>query len=398
MRYLLINSLKFGGAEKVAQILSSAGVFDKVITLEDEQDFSLSVPVMKLSGHTQATSSALKTIFIPVYAWRLRRILRSGDVVVSFIERANFVNICAKIISGHKAIIALHTNISSSFKTLKKYPYYLLIKMLYPWADAVISVSEGINDDFKKMISFKSYNSVIYNPIDLPSVNGLKTEALDFSDELMQDSLITVGRLFYQKAQWTLLKAFSSQLKNNPSAKLFIIGDGDLRGQLLAYAAGLGLKVFSVFSNPIAEIDSSYNVYFLGFQKNPYKFMARATAFVLSSVSEGMPMVILEAMACGLPVVSSDCDYGPREILLSNGKKFGLLVPVLNYKISEDIDTADKGYGDWLEAFSTLLNDEEKRKEYQELSLARAEDFSIGKIKVVWQELFEKIGKEDHKL
>ncbi|MFA6194136.1 MAG: glycosyltransferase [Patescibacteria group bacterium] len=395
MRYLLINSLKFGGAEKVAQILSDAGVFDKIITLEDEQDFPLGVPIMKLSGHTQATSSALKTIFIPVYAWRLRRILRGGDVVVSFIERANFVNICAKIISGHKAVIALHTNISSSFKTLKKYPYYLLIKMLYPRADAVISVSKGINDDFKRIISFKRYNSVIYNPIDLISVNSLKSEVLGFSDELMQNSLITVGRLFYQKAQWTLLKTFSGLLGKIPGAKLFIIGDGDLRGQLLAYAAGLGLKVFSVFSNPIAEIDSSYDVYFLGFQKNPYKFMARATVFVLSSVSEGMPMVVLEAMACGLPVVSSDCNYGPREILLSGGKKFGLLVPVLDYKISEDIDTADKGHGEWLEAFSGLLNDEEKRREYQELSLARAEDFSISQIKAIWRELFEKI--EDKK-
>ncbi|MDP2944062.1 MAG: glycosyltransferase, partial [bacterium] len=263
----------------------------------------------------------------------------------------------------------------------------------YPRADAVVAVSQGINDNFKKIVKFKGYNPVIYNPLDLKSINNLKNEALGFSEELLGNSVVTVGRLFYQKAQWVLLKVFSDVLRLNPGVKLFIIGDGNLREKLLDYAAGLGLKVFSIFSRPLEEINASYDVYFLGFQKNPYKFMARATIFALSSVSEGMPMVVLEAMACGLPVVSSDCDYGPREILASGDKKFGLLVPVLNYKITDNIDTADKGYEKWLDAFASLLNDGTKRREYQELSLARAEDFSVEKIKPVWQELFERIEK-----
>lgn len=393
MKYLLINSLKFGGAEKVAQILSDAGVFDKVIMLENEQDFLLNIPVEALSEHSSRTSSIFKTVFIPFYVRRLQRIINKNDIVVSFIERANFVNIISKIFFGQKAIIALHTNISSSFKTAKKYFYYLLIKILYPRADAVLAVSQGINDNFKKIVRFKGYNPVIYNPLDLKSINNLKNEAPGFSEELLKNSIITVGRLFYQKAQWVLLKVFSDVLRLNPGVKLFIIGDGNLREKLLDYAAGLGLRVFSVFSRPLEDIDSSDDVYFLGFQKNSYKFIARSTVFALSSVSEGLPMVILEAMACGLPVIASDCDYGPREILASGDKKFGLLVPVLNYKITDNIDTADKGYGKWLDAFASLLNDETKRREYQELSLARAEDFSVEEIKPVWQELFERIEK-----
>ncbi len=393
MKYLLINSLKFGGAEKVAQILASAGVFDKVIMLENEQDFPLDIPVASLSKHSYKTNSLLKTIFIPVYAWRLHKIISKDDVVVSFIERANFVNIFSKIFLRHQAIIALHANISSSFKTAKKYLYYLLIKILYPRADAVIAVSQGINDDFRKIIKFSGYNSVIYNPIDLSSLNELKGEVLGFPEEIMQKSIITVGRLFYQKSQWVLLEIFRNLLSRHPGIKLFIVGDGDLREKLLDRAASLGLKVFSAFSQPLEDIVPSYDVYFLGFQKNPYKFMARSKIFSLSSVSEGLPMVVLEAMACGLPVISSDCDYGPREILVSGDKKFGLLVPVLDYKISDNIDATDKRYGEWLAAFSELLNGEEKREELRELSLARAEDFSIGKIKDVWQKLFKMMEK-----
>ncbi|MDP2944402.1 MAG: glycosyltransferase [bacterium] len=393
MKYLLINSLKFGGAEKVAQILAAADVFDKVIMLENDQDFPLNIPVETLSEHSSRTSSIFKTVFIPFYVRRLQRIINKNDIVVSFSERANFVNIISKIFFGQPAIIALHTNISSSFKTAKKYFYYLLIKILYHRADAVVAVSQGINDNFKKIVKFKGYNPVIYNPLDLKSINVLKSERLGFPDELMKNSIVTVGRLFYQKAQWVLLKVFSDVLRLNPGVKLFIIGDGDLRNKLLDYAAGLGLRVFSAFSRPLGDISPSYDVYFLGFQKNPYKFMARSAVFTLSSVSEGLPMVVLEAMACGLPVIASDCDYGPREILASGDKKFGLLVPVLNYKITDNIDTADKGYGKWLDAFAGLLNDETKRREYQELSLARAEDFSIEGIKPVWQELFKQIEK-----
>ncbi len=389
MRYLLINSLKFGGAEKVAQILANAGVFDKIIILEDEQDFMLNIPIIKLSKHDNIVSSIFKTFFIPIYAWRLNKIINKDDIVVSFIERANFVNLVSKIFLNHKAIITLHTNISSSFKTFKKYFYYLLIKILYPRADAVISVSKGINEDFQKTLKFKGYSTVIYNPIDLVSINNLKNEALDFSGEFLENSIITVGRLFYQKAQWVLLCVFRDLLKYRPGVKLFIIGDGDLRQKLLDYASGLGLRVFSVFSQPLSEISNSYDVYFLGFQKNPYKFMTRATIFSLSSVSEGLPMVVLEAMACGSPIISSDCNYGPREILVNNDKKFGLLVPVLDFKLADNRNESDVKYKEWIETFSSLLKDEKKKEDLKQLSLTRANDFSIEEIKKTWFAVFK---------
>jgi len=184
-KYLLINSLKFGGAERVAQILANAEVFDEVILLEDEKDYSLNIPISKLSQHTNKTSPVLKTLFIPIYAWRLHKIINKGDIVVSFIERANFVNIISKLFFNHKTIITLHSNISLSFKTIKKYPYYILIKILYPKADAVISVSNGVNNDFKNIVNFKKYNSIINNPIDIKLINNLKDRPVSFSEEFL---------------------------------------------------------------------------------------------------------------------------------------------------------------------------------------------------------------------
>jgi len=178
-------------------------------------------------------------------------------------------------------------------------------------------------------------------------------------------------------------------LIKNPNVKLFIIGDGDLREKLLAYAKDLNLKVFSIFTQSIKEINSIYNIYFLGFQENPYQFVAKSTIFALSSVSEGSSMVILEAMACGLPILSSDCDYGPREILTARDKKFGILLPVLDFQMSDNIDVSDKKYQAWVNAFSDIFNDKDKRDNYKQLSLSRANDFSVDDVKIIWQNLFK---------
>lgn len=389
MKYLLLNSLKFGGAERVAQILSNAHLFDKIIILENEQDYLVDVPVIKLSNHSSKENSILKTFFIPFYAWRLKKYINKNDLVVSFIERANFVNIISKVFLKHKALITLHTNISSSFKTIKKYPYYFLIKVVYPFADAIISVSEGIKNDFNSIVKFKGWNDVIYNPLDLESINNLRNESIDFSDDFLENSIITVGRLFYQKSQWVLLKIFSDLLAYHPDLKLVIIGDGDLRDDLINYAKKLKLNIFSIFSQSDKNIDSSYNVYFLGFRNNPYKFMARSKIFSLTSVSEGMPMVILEAMACGLPIISSDCNYGPREILIKGDKTFGIILPVLKFNIKNNFNFRDPDYVKWIKSFNDLLDDKQKINLYKELSSIRSNDYSIDDIKNVWQRVFE---------
>lgn len=392
MKYLLLNSLKAGGAERVAQTMSEFGIFDGIIILEKDQDYAVKIPVHCVSGHDFKTSSFLKTLFIPVYSWRIKKIISSKDIVVSFAERSNFANIFLKFFVKHKAVLTLHTNLSRTFLNKKKIIYFLLIKMLYRLADAIVSVSSGISYDFSNILKYTGISKVIYNPIDIIKINESKNKR-NFFDEVLNDKcLITVGRLSYEKAQWNLLKIFSEIIKKGINTKLVILGDGELRGKLISYSRKLGLKTFLIFESE--SVSSDYHVYFLGYQENPYSFLNKATVFVLTSVFEGLPMVILEAMACGLPIVSSDCDYGPREILRQDEKKYGILLPILNKKFLQNIGDINKNEGEWANTITSLLNDEEKLGYFSQLSKERAEEFSASKIKREWVNLFDILEKK----
>jgi glycosyltransferase involved in cell wall biosynthesis len=122
----------------------------------------------------------------------------------------------------------------------------------------------------------------------------------------------SVGRLEPQKDFPNLLRAFAL-LRKKQMARLVILGEGNLRPQLEALVKELGIEE---------------DVQLPGFNSNPYAFMKRASVFVLSSVLEGLPTVLIEAMALGTPVVSTDCKSGPKEILGSSG--YGTLVPTQN--------------------------------------------------------------------
>lgn len=389
MTYFLINSLKRGGAERVAEVLSSAINPAAVILLERDVEYDLSVPVIFLSDHTHKTSSLFKTLSIPVYALRLRRVLKKNDTVISFIERANFVNILAKIFIGHRAIITVHTPPTREFVGRKRV-YRYLISILYPLADKVVSVSEGVASSLAKLCVFdKGRHVVIYNPIDLERIEQLKQQTLVEQYEKLFDSpvLITVGRLVVQKAQWNLISVFACLSERYPDLKLCIIGDGPLREDLVAYARGKGLSVFATWEG--FAFDDSNEVFFLGHQENPFNVMAHARMFALTSNTEGFPMVLIEAMAVGLPIVSADCDFGPREALQKGSDEgHGVLLPTLSPLMKNVDDSSyDKRKDEWVNAIASILDDGDKRNLYRERSISRSLDFDMRKIVVEWEKI-----------
>ncbi len=192
-------------------------------------------------------------------------------------------------------------------------PLQVLTSKTYPTADAIIAVSSSVADavaDYSRMP--RDQIKVIYNPVVMPQLFDQIKQPVDHPWFAPGEPpvVINVGRLTEQKDQATLLRAFALLLKQRP-ARLLILGEGELRDDLEKLVDELG----------IAE-----HVGLPGFVDNPFAYMANAALFALSSAWEGLPTVLIEAIACGCPVVSTDCPGGSSEILEDG--KWGKLVPV----------------------------------------------------------------------
>jgi glycosyltransferase involved in cell wall biosynthesis len=187
------------------------------------------------------------------------------------------------------------------------------MRRLYPRADAIVAVSEGVADDLARVARIpRSRITVIHNPIVTEELLAAARAPVEHPWFARGEPpvLLAAGRLTAQKDYPTLLRAFRAA-REQRALRLVVLGEGEERGRLEALARELGVA---------PEVD------FAGFVANPYAFMARASLFVLSSAWEGLPTVMVEAMACGAPVVSTDCPSGPGEILERG--RYGRLVAV----------------------------------------------------------------------
>jgi len=200
------------------------------------------------------------------------------------------------------------------------------VQRAYSGANAIIAVSNGVADDLSHYAGIpRERITTIYNPIVSPTLLSQAKALLDhpWFQPFAPPVVLGVGRLHEQKDFPTLLKAFAC-VRAKQEAHLMILGEADAkRAQLLTELMTLATQL------GIAD-----DVALPGFVPNPFAYMARAAVFVLSSAWEGLPSVLIEALACGCPVVSTACPSGPVEIL-ENGK-YGPLVPV-----GDDVALAD---------------------------------------------------------
>ena len=183
----------------------------------------------------------------------------------------------------------------------------------YPRADAVVGVSRGVTTEFAKIPGLAGERvHTVYNPILTRYIARKSREPVDhrWLDGSDVPVVLAIGKLIARKGFSTLLHAFARLLARRP-ARMIVLGEGRLRPSLVALADRLGAAPY---------------VDFPGFAENPYAFLAKADLFVLSSRNEALPTVLIEAMVCGCPVVSTDCEFGPREILEDG--RHGPLVPV----------------------------------------------------------------------
>lgn len=243
-------------------------------------------------------------------------------VLLSALHYTNEIGIVAKRVAGvsTQIVVSEHNTPSESLRNkvgikqhLKQRLTLLLIKYLYPWADGIVTVSQGAAADMVKTAGLPADRiQVIYNPVVTPELMLQAKQPLDhpWFKPGEPPVLLGVGKLETQKDFPTLIRAFAKVRQVQP-ARLMILGWGPDRRHLESLIAELGLEE---------------DVALPGYIDNPFPYMANAGMFVLSSAWEGLPTVLIEALALGVPIVSTDCKSGPFEIL--QGGQYGALVPV----------------------------------------------------------------------
>jgi len=213
--------------------------------------------------------------------------------------------------SDSRLVVSDHAALSRQFagRPFTLAAVSLTTRLFYLRADARVMVANAAADDLARLAGLpRSSLEVIYNPVERPVGSAVPSPEIEAMWGEADGRIITVGSLKQQKNHALLIRSFA-RLRGRRAAKLMILGSGPLEAELKRQAATMGL---------------ADNVIFPGFAADPWPYYASADLFVLSSDYEGYPLVMIEAMRCGLPIVSTDCESGPREILDSG--KFGRLV------------------------------------------------------------------------
>ena len=362
----VILSLSGGGAERVMLHIINHLDMDKydirLVTFEDVRDYQkeLSPAVKQIYLNKKSRWDFFKLVF------QLRKTIMDyqPDTIISFDYYVNIIAILARSLTGRsfKLIISERNypekNLSEErLRWLKKW----LMKTTYRKADIILSVSNSIKDALEKDFKVQPgktrtvYNPIVVEDITLKSKEEISHPFFRYSSDQV---VISSGRLVRQKRFDRLLEAFSIVRKKMGNVYLIILGKGDLLEELRNKASKLAVSAY---------------VDFVGFKSNPYAWISKADLFVLSSDFEGFPNVLSEAMACGTPVVSTDCLSGPREII-TNGKD-GMLVPP-----GDESALA--------EAMYRLLASDELREKFSREGKKRVEDFRIDKIVKQYEQFF----------
>ncbi len=369
MRLTLVTpSLLCGGAERAA-ILIAEGFLKKgnqvsFVTIAGTKNDFYNVPdgvdrlALNIAGNSPTPFHALWNNLYRL--WVLRQIIRSlqPDAVISFLVETNILTLLALIGTNYPVLVNEQNNPGSDTKNVWK----KLRHWIYPLANKVVSVSEGVDNYFDNWLP-KTQRAVIFNPLQ-PISNEPGTFDLPKGADPNKKWAIAMGRLVYQKNFELLLSAFHKIIDRYPDWQLLIFGEGEMRKELenLRDQLGLGDRVLLP-----------------GQTNNPIAALKTAKLFILSSRWEGLPAVLFEALACGLPVISTDCPSGPREIIRDGVD--GILVS------NEDVSALATAMG-------RLMSDEKKRQILADRAQEATERFSLEKVIPLWESLINQVIKE----
>lgn len=389
---IIVPTLKNGGAERIASNLSLSIPKDYKIhiivneTSDGDYPYRGTLHNLKSKSYNNILLKAFSIINRTIQVKKIKK-ANNIKISISFLTASNFVNVFSK--SGDKTILTIHS-IMSKVKNVSLYQIIknLLIRRLYVRADEIVAVSEGA-----KLSLVRNYKlddglvSVINNIFDISRIQELSKESLSNVDSQLFEApvIVNVGRLSKVKGQWSLIRAFKKIKEQNRDARLIFLGTGELENEL---------------KNLVKELELESSVKFIGFTNNPYKYLSKSTIFVSSSTRESFGNAIIEAMACETPVISTDCVYGPREILYPNSDielrtdsieyaPYGILSPVSDNYVDYYDPELTTNETLLAESIIQLLSNETKKEHYKNKGLIRARDFASDMIIEKWIELFE---------
>lgn len=325
---IIVPGLGAGGQEQVA--IKTADILS--------QDYNVYFCVFDLSNAVYETNFDIINLNLPtrpsllgkvINVIRRRRELKNIiknlkiDITMSFGTTANMVNSLAK--KSNQVIVSVRGYRSVANK-------FSISRLVYLRADKVICVSKKISKDLSNRYSIPVKKvETLYNPYDFVDIE--QQSAQNITHDIAGPVIVSMGRLDNVKGYRHLLNSTKLAVESIPNLNLIIIGEGKERESLKKHAINLGIE---------------QNVSFVGFQKNPYSFLSKCSLYVLTSINEGFPNALVEAMICGLPVVATDCKTGPREILASNYQDkiirqaeysdYGVLVPSFSSDFSNEYE------------------------------------------------------------
>lgn len=290
-----INSLAGGGAERVLATLLGGSEpwrarYDIHLALLDDEPRAYDIPEWVEVHQLDARHKLLPSLT------QLRALTRrlAPDATLSFLTRANIANAWA--MAGRRQPWLISERVNTSAHLGDAFAAKAMVRLVYPRAAHVIAVSEGVVDDLAAHFGVaRARMSAIANPVDHRRIAELAAEPPAFNPA--GPYIAAAGRLVPNKNFPLLLRAYAEAA---PRERLVILGEGPERGALEALAESLGIA---------GQVDMP------GFVANPFAVVARAQAYAMPSNAEGFPNGLVEAMACGLPVVATNCASGPSEIL-----------------------------------------------------------------------------------
>lgn len=390
MRKIIIIStdLTGGGAERVATNLATSlsQTEDVTLVLEHISENTYGSTVKTINLQMPFSKGKVKVFWHLLLTYKLRKLKKELGVThsISFLSEPSLANVLSK--RSDKVIVSERNYLSAKKSRILHFKEQCLLMH----SDMVVSLSEMVRRDMIENYGVEDGKSItIYNPCYIEEIQDkclqdcMSVKEKDLYKENRGRIVITAGRLVDQKGQWHLIRAFSKVVKEIHDAKLLILGQGVNKKYLEQLISDMGV---------------TENVFLLGYKANPYVYLANADIFVFPSLFEGLGNIVVECMACRLPVISVDCKYGPKELLapgtdystaVSNitEAEYGILIPPVDgvkYSGKDPLTNSEKKMA---EAIIKMLLDDGLRMKYKEAIKQRGLDFTPESITETWMSL-----------